>query len=307
MHSPSSARPWTSWEMAAMVRLAPPVLTVLVFAPTVVPERESQVREIVTRLGCRLILRPYVPTPIRTYAGRGLEWGETCAEWIAPYLDMMPDAVLDNEPNLEGGCDDPIEIGRFWVDSVDGFHDAVPLWTDVLMPPLAPVGNYRALYSDLIEYDTHNAFQRLAAHVYARADNWDDPAWLAQQTGMPVDVTEWDSWTPHGYLDLDSCLAMMHPADAKCWFALSGDDPAFANYYWLPNEAAILKGGGEMASNTERIALLEKQQGLTLDLLQRILEGKWDATYGASSAEALIRSFNPKYENVVALPFPSGQ
>ena len=67
-----------------------------------------------------------------------------------------------------------------------------------------------------------------------------------------------------------------------------------------------------MATNIKRIERLEKhsqdqdtQIGLTLDLAERILTGRWDgATYGADSAEALLRSFSPKYANVTARPFP---
>lgn len=59
-----------------------------------------------------------------------------------------------------------------------------------------------------------------------------------------------------------------------------------------------------MATDSERIALLERQQALTTDLCARILAGKW--TGGAESAEALLLAINPRLgdEGYHAVPFP---
>ncbi len=58
-----------------------------------------------------------------------------------------------------------------------------------------------------------------------------------------------------------------------------------------------------MATLEEKIALLERQQQMTTELVKRILEGKW--TGGAESAEALLLALNPQLQTEAwhAVPF----
>lgn len=302
IHLPNHTYPFSKHEMETAVQLNPSSVVALVYERGVVPQHNEQIREIVARTGARLILRPYEPAPILHW--RPIDWGHECAERVVGYVDLNPVVVCENEPNHEddGGVTDPGRIAEFWVMTALGFQDAMdrvfcPI--ELAIPSLSPIGNYKQIYRSLkgvIPY-----FARTTAHVYARCGNWNDPVWLRELFGKPVDVTEWDSWMPTGYLPIFNCLDKMQ-ADAKCWFILSSTQ--FAEFDLMRNMEAIMMA--QLSDIHERVKLLEKQQSLTVDLTARILSGKW--TGGAESAQALLLAISPKLadEQFKAAAFPHG-
>jgi hypothetical protein len=60
---------------------------------------------------------------------------------------------------------------------------------------------------------------------------------------------------------------------------------------------------GTMLALEQRASLLETQQALTVDLIARVLSGKWKG--GEDSAEALLYAISPKFaeEGFEAFPF----
>lgn len=259
---PTSARPFSREEIEATVDLGPSAIVHLVFAEGVVPEHAAQVEEIVARTGARLILRPYEPAIVANWSP--LVWGWEAAGRIAPYLGFSPSVVLSNEDNLpeEGGVTDPGLLADFWTASATAMRDVLGSGCpELLMPPLAPVGDYWDMYRALHRLGIGDVFERVAAHIYARTANWGDARDLAALFGAPVDVLEWDGWTEDGYLPADYCLGLMagDQVGARCYFALSGDDPAFARYYLLPQLEERLRGDPELAILTERIKALESR------------------------------------------------
>ncbi|MEW6049145.1 MAG: hypothetical protein AB1609_22195 [Bacillota bacterium] len=321
LHLPNATRPFSPAEIDLAVHVRPTALVHLVYADGVVPEHVGQVGSLVERTGARLILRPYEREIMRRW--QAWDWGRECGRRTRPYLRFgRPAVVVTNEDNLpeEGGITEPWALWRYWVEAAAGVRSDLGDAVDLALPPLAPVGNYREIYGWIVSWGVPRHFQRVACHAYARTGNWSDPAWLRAQTGLPVDVTEWDSWLGEGrYLPLSECLAKLEGAEARCWFILSSDDPAFDFCNLLKHREllevemelqAIVEGlrkhleeSGEMA----RLAL--DQNALLTELVVRILEGKFDAaSHGDQSAEALLYAVSPNMmdRRLQVVRFPKG-
>lgn len=315
-HLAPIARPWSLDEMAAALRFAwthgGGWMVALAFPPNVTPEQVGQLDLLKEQTGCRLHLRCYEHAPILRYDP--VAWGERCADILRPYLHLVDLATTSNEDNLpeEGGVTDPARLADWYLSSAYRLRQLLGgACPPLAVPPLSPaVAGYRETHEAMAGALSH-AFDAVACHVYAREGNYSDVAWLESLYGLPVHVKEFDTHTDAGYVSLSAALAAMPAAQSVAWFALDGDDPAFKDFYFVPNEAAILGGGLDIMPPRDeefanRIALLEQQQGLTLDLIQRVLEGRWDAaTFGAEAADALLQSFNPKYAGVRAVKFPN--
>ncbi len=130
--------------------------------------------------------------------------------------------------------------------------------------------------------------------------------------GKPVWIGEFPVWKPEY---VTAALQHAERAYAYCWRS------------WWQNEGAhwdegLLDMKGQPTWRMEtfkhfaresdmavdpgveaRLKLLEKQQGLTVDLIARVLTDKWDE--GAESAEALLQAVAPeKYGHFQAVKFP---
>lgn len=299
LHLPNHTHPFSQTEIDFAVELRPRNIVLMVYGKGVVPEAFDQHMEIVQRTGAQMILRPYEPAIISSWSPD--LWAYECAERLRRYTGMQPIVVLDNEPNHrdDGGVTNAQKIHDFWVDSAVEFQRLIPIYHRpiIAMPPLSPIGNYRDIYRRLKNLGTHRWFKTAAIHVYARTMNWDEDRFVKNILGLDTYVTEFDTWTPNGYINLQEALSWLPLAKAVCWFIVNSDDPQFDFCNLMAHEEEIM-------SLTTRVELLEKQQAMTTEILKLIVEGRW--TGELPNAEALLKALNPNDVNWTPAQLPKG-
>lgn len=306
LHLPNATRPFTDLEMNRVLEAQPSTLVHLVYGRGVVPEARGQIAQLVRQTRARLILRPYDRQIITRWEPEN--WGRECARRVEEYLPVCADitAVLDNEPNLpeEGGITDPWHLWTFWTEAAAGFRGVLGRRVKLALPPLAPVGEYLDIYRWILGWEPAGHFERVALHVYARTGNWGEVARMRSATGLPVDVTEWDSWTPQGYLPLGECLRRLEGAEAACWFILNSDSSEFDAFNLMKHWEEIMNVNiPELDELVKRLELLEKQGSMRDDVLVLMLQGRWQ------EAEDLLKALmggedNPANGTWSAVSFP---
>lgn len=259
--------------------------------------------------GVRVVLRPGIEEYLQLCWAEGLSvLGVIAREsiearplaWYMRY--MLPDLLqLGNEPDCEGASSwtmDPYQYAMFW-------REAIPL-----VPPEVPIvtaglASGNAWWLDEVKHELVRC-SGVAVHPYAKQAG-DARALLRVYRdlyGLPLFVTEWN----RPAIEIGGFAAMLREeAAGSAWFcATSGMVPGFG----LLDDPAKLEAMKEVLTvfedEAKAIELLQRQQNLTLHLIGRMLEGRWDApTHGADSAEALLKSFHPtEFNQYTAVPFP---
>ena len=269
------------------------------------------------------VLREYRGAGLRTLLVLARESLESVSaqDWVEFYArnyGELVDAVqVGNEPDAHGGASS-WQVTPSYIDTLivraQAFRERNPA-CKVIGPGLISGRVDAPLW--LSQLRTTRLLDAVAWHCY-----WERPEGLgdvvrsfqaAAQRAIPVYVTEFNLADDAGpRTEFVRALARTPGIEAAlvyCWQRWSGWPWALMDGAGRPLPLLeTFKGLArelDMSTTAEleaKIKLLEQQQSLTVDLMARILSGKWDQ--GAESAEALLRAIAPKYGSFEAVAFP---
>jgi hypothetical protein len=255
----------------------------------------------------RLVARPGVETYEHECRQAGLRTlvvlanESFAAGWVDGYMEAMSPSAwqLGNEPDQAGPSSWTMRPSEY-----------LSLWRSIAPmlrrqgAPVVAAGLASGIPEWLAEITGELDADALCVHPYCKtAEQARDLLERYRVYGRPLWVTEWH----RPALEVGEFAAMLEgQAEMAAWYAWSdGMNPGFGlvNIYGQPrSEYDAMVEAIAMASHSERIALLETQQALTVEILKLILQGRW--TGAMPHAEAILKAINPNDVSWSALPFP---